>query len=612
MKKGLISIVLVAAMLTVMSCGAFAYDHLGTLSTIGQYMEGKLSAAALENRTVKVETNIQVKNSDDTEFSEGPIVVRKASSADFPTFDFKTTLYMGAVKDAFVRYINAGKTLIETDDALSDAQKTATKAKLDAQKVKGEFLITITYPTALELPADFLADSKTMEGFSADSKRIFKEKSRATAVNGDETTLTITVEVQSPDGANNFVTKAQLEDASANYFSDMTIECSGVKTSALTGSAPYKIKGTVTGATTVFDDDGDTAYISYNGIQQASTDLSTPINGEDIDDAWIYIYNRTYGGGSGGGSNGDESIPKTKVIVMFDVNSDTTLINGMEVDRNATINLDEIKKPTKAGYIFDGFYEDTTFSKKLSGEYKVTKDTVLYSRWIEEEAPDVFNDEHLAYIAGYPDGTIKPLNNISREEVATILYRLLKIDARTKIYSATNSFSDVDSTRWSNEAVSTMANGGYIKGYEDGTFKPENNITRAEFVTIVARFTEARTTDGDYYRDIDGHWAKGYIQTAADKGWLEGYADGTFRPDEYITRADVIKIMNNMLNRHVDAKGLNEKATQWSDNPEGTSYYYDILEATNSHNFERSAGEAIEKWTELVSKTLIVDKTFAE
>ena len=137
-------------------------------------------------------------------------------------------------------------------------------------------------------------------------------------------------------------------------------------------------------------------------------------------------------------------------------------------------------------------------------------------------------------------------------------------------------------------------------------------LTRAEFVTIVARFTEARTTDGDYYRDIDGHWAKGYIQTAADKGWLEGYADGTFRPDEYITRADVIKIMNNMLNRHVDAKGLNEKATQWSDNPEGTSYYYDILEATNSHNFERSAGEAIEKWTELVSKTLIVDKTFAE
>ena len=261
MKKGLISIVLVAAMLTVMSCGAFAYDHLGTLSTIGQYMEGKLSAAALENRTVKVETNIQVKNSDDTEFSEGPIVVRKASSADFPTFDFKTTLYMGAVKDAFVRYINAGKTLIETDEALSDAQKTATKAKLDAQKVKGEFLITITYPTALELPADFLADNKTMEGFSADSKRIFKEKSRAAAVNGDETTLTITVEVQSPDGANNFVTKAQLEDASANYFSDMTIECSGVKTSALTGSAPYKIKGTVTGATTVFDDDGDTAYI---------------------------------------------------------------------------------------------------------------------------------------------------------------------------------------------------------------------------------------------------------------------------------------------------------------------------------------------------------------
>lgn len=276
----------------------------------------------------------------------------------------------------------------------------------------------------------------------------------------------------------------------------------------------------------------------------------------------------------------------------------------MEVDRNTVINLDDIEKPAKDGYIFDGFYENRTFTKQLSGEYTVTKDTVLYARWLEEDIPSVFSDEHLAYIKGYPDKTVRPLNTITREEVTIILYRLLASDAKTKIHSTTNSFKDVEGARWSNEAISSMTNGGYIKGYPDGTFKPENCITRAEFATLISRFTEASSTNADYYKDIYDHWAKDYIQTAADKGWLEGYEDGTFRPNQYITRADVIAIMNNMLNRHVDAKGLSADARQWIDNPSSSAYYFDILEATNSHNFERSSGVLMENWTEIISKTL--------
>ena len=183
-------------------------------------------------------------------------------------------------------------------------------------------------------------------------------------------------------------------------------------------------------------------------------------------------------------------------------------------------------------------------------------------------------------------------------------------------------FSDISSGSLQ-QTASILGSLGIMQGTGNNRFEPNRPLTRAEFckLAVTAMGIDDASPYASYtiFPDVHAsHWAARYVNAALrhpdfkDNYIIRGYADGTFRPDEYITRADVIKIMNNMLNRHVDANGLNEKATQWSDNPEGTSYYYDILEATNSHNFERSAGEAIEKWTELVSKTLIVDKTFAE
>ena len=213
---------------------------------------------------------------------------------------------------------------------------------------------------------------------------------------------------------------------------------------------------------------------------------------------------------------------------------------------------------------------------------------------------DVFNrNDHYAYIIGYPDETVRPEQNITREEVATIFFRLLKDDVRNEHMAKTNSFSDVDSDRWSNTAISTLENFGVITGYSDDEFKPAKEITRAEFTAIAARFYDT-TRDTSDFTDCAGHWADKYIATAFDNELIKGYAGNIFKPDQKITRAEAMTLFNNILNRHVDKEGLLENATQWIDNAEGSWYYYDVLEATNSHKCEeRTDVNANEKWTEI-------------
>jgi len=229
----------------------------------------------------------------------------------------------------------------------------------------------------------------------------------------------------------------------------------------------------------------------------------------------------------------------------------------------------------------------------------ITEDTTFYGKTSKIDGSQILDmDHHFAYIIGYPDGYVRPEQNISREEVATIFFRLLKEDARNSLLKDTNNFSDVESTRWSNNAISTMAGYGTINGYEDGTFKPGQAITRAEFVAMTARFYDLETAEVTF-TDISEHWAEAYIASAAAKGWINGYEDGTFRPDQNITRAEAMTIVNHLLNRKVDAEGLHADAVQWADNIEGAWYYYDVLEATNSHNCEdRAEGVLVEKWTE--------------
>lgn len=212
--------------------------------------------------------------------------------------------------------------------------------------------------------------------------------------------------------------------------------------------------------------------------------------------------------------------------------------------------------------------------------------------------------DHFAYILGYEDGTIKPLANMTRAEVATIFYRLLTNESRAKYQTETSTFSDVTSKDWFNTAVSTLAKAKILSGYQDGTFLPNAIMSRAEFATIITRLAELQGGSSNF-TDISAHWAKNYINTAFTNSWVSGYADNTFRPDQPITRAEVMTIVNRALHRVVKASNMLDAMTKWSDSASSAWYYEAVQEATNSHNYKLTTelvpGQTYyyEQWTEL-------------
>ncbi|MCR4771181.1 MAG: S-layer homology domain-containing protein [Oscillospiraceae bacterium] len=211
--------------------------------------------------------------------------------------------------------------------------------------------------------------------------------------------------------------------------------------------------------------------------------------------------------------------------------------------------------------------------------------------------PDLNGDDHFAYVIGYPDGCVHPEAEITRAEAVTIFFRLLKDDVRNKYWSETNSFSDVSEGQWFNHAVSTLAKMGIVSGYPDGTFKPGETITRAEFVALAARFDAAAEAPIADFSDISGHWASIEIAKAAANGWINGYPDGSFKPDQKINRAEAMALVNRVLNRDpADPDDLLNNMITWPDNMDKNAWFYlDVQEATNSHTYERVT-KPTEKW----------------
>ena len=222
---------------------------------------------------------------------------------------------------------------------------------------------------------------------------------------------------------------------------------------------------------------------------------------------------------------------------------------------------------------------------------------------VDPDKPELNTEDHYAYIVGYEDGSVQPEGDITRAEVATIFFRLLTDESRNEYWSQTNPYSDVSADDWFNNAVSTLTNAGVLDGYEDGTFKPNGNITRAEFATITARFFEATYDGENLFPDIEGHWAQDYINEAANAGIVNGYEDGTFRPQQYITRAEAVTMVNRTIERHPDADHLLDDMIVWPDNPETAWYYEQIQEATNSHEYTMNTDDEqnpYEIWTNLL------------
>ena len=220
---------------------------------------------------------------------------------------------------------------------------------------------------------------------------------------------------------------------------------------------------------------------------------------------------------------------------------------------------------------------------------------------IPDDVPTGLNgDDHYAYIVGYPNGNVEPNGNITRAEVATIFFRLLTEEVRTANSTQSNSLSDVTRGQWFNHAVSTLSSMGIVKGHNDGTFAPNAPITRAEFAAIAARFDDKNRDTSSKFTDIASHWAKNEIGIAANKGWINGYPDGTFRPNQYITRAEAMTLVNRVLNRLPEnSSDLLNSMIKWPDNSDASAWYYlAVQEATNSHYYKTKENK-FEKWTEL-------------
>ena len=217
----------------------------------------------------------------------------------------------------------------------------------------------------------------------------------------------------------------------------------------------------------------------------------------------------------------------------------------------------------------------------------------------EAAVPALFTDDHYAYIVGGPDGTVRPNDSMTRAGVATIFFRLLKDSVRDANLLTGCTYTDVADDYWANTAISTMTGLGIVQGRSTTTFDPKAPITRAQFAAICARFDTGKSSGTQTFTDIKGHWAEKYIQRAAELGWIKGFEDGTFRPDTYITRAQAMTMINRVLNRiPEDESDLLPGMNVWPDCNPGDWFYLAVQEATNSHDFEHKAGN-YEIWTEL-------------
>ena len=317
---------------------------------------------------------------------------------------------------------------------------------------------------------------------------------------------------------------------------------------------------------------------------------NTDPNGITGDVTYVYRFGSTGGGSSSGHS--------TRYTLHYESNGGTAY-KDERCSSGTKVTLDKI--PTRESYTFTGWYADKALTQKITS-VTMNSDKTVYAGWEATGVPDKLNgDDHFAYVVGYSDSTVRPNANISRAEVATIFFRLLKSDIRDGNLTADNDFSDVSDGQWHNKAISTMAKLGIVKGRRADRFDPDASITRAEFAAICARFNTKPVENSGSFSDISGHWAENEIERAAAFGWISGYPDGTFRPDARITRAEAMTMINRVLCRMPQSESdLLDSMVTWPDNKPSDWHYLAVQEATNSHDFTRQ-GEVGESWTKLTS-----------
>lgn len=274
------------------------------------------------------------------------------------------------------------------------------------------------------------------------------------------------------------------------------------------------------------------------------------------------------------------------------------------------VNFNQAKNELYVSYaeatrFYDGTFESVALIDMVNDEPVRTTNYITFHNTIDTGKDDYYpiiiptiinkdtgmlnKTDHFAYVIGYPDGTVHPNGQITRAEVATIFFRLLRDEVRDGAFTTSNTYSDVAYGKWYNNPISTMSALGIITGYPDGTFKPNKPITRAEFAAIAARFDETQSGKSATFSDVIGHWAAKEIGIAYYNDWIKGYPDGTFKPDQNITRAEAMTLINRVLERKPESPAdLLTNMNKWTDNMDTSKWYYlDVQEATNSHGYTR-------------------------
>lgn len=333
-----------------------------------------------------------------------------------------------------------------------------------------------------------------------------------------------------------------------------------------------------------------------SGYEGGSWDKTPNITSKlDGNVTYTYTFNKS----------GDTEPENDDCILYFESNGGTEfkkIDNGKDSFRINPYSDSEYGQhiPSRPGYRFTGWYRDEDLKNRIDGTFNVYTIVTIYAGWERTSVPSMLNgNDHYAYIQGYADGTVRPNANITRAQVATIFFRLLDEDVRSDYLTTYNPFPDVNAEYWANTAISTMASLGVINGRNSGLFDPDAYITRAEFAAICARFDDSNVSGFDSFTDTFGHWAEEEIGRAAALGWIQGYDDGTFRPNQYITRAQAVTMINRVLCRlPEDEDDLLPGMSVWTDCREGDWCYLAIQEATNSHDYV-TKDRVYESWTDL-------------
>lgn len=289
-----------------------------------------------------------------------------------------------------------------------------------------------------------------------------------------------------------------------------------------------------------------------------------------------------------------KSLDLKTLIVSAQDKEDGDLKDRVEITNDGGFNKNKAGVYTITFKVTDSKGQSDTKTAKVT--VKADKTGTI----IDKQDIELNKEEHKAYMYGYPDSTFQPNGNMTRAEVTAMFSRLLKNPPTSRpVY--TMDYNDIEMSAWYYDAVGYMSEKEIIMGYEDGSFRPDQPITRAEFAAIASRFDEL-VGGNKTFIDVDAtHWAWQVIASAAEKGWVVGYPDNTFKPDQYMTRAEIVSVTNKMLNRYADEAFIDKSQDilQFTDIGNSHWAYYQIMEATNGHDFIRESDGQTEKWTRL-------------